>query len=167
MQLPSFVTDLPFLILLPIAVFVLTMLVFVLSRAGRKSSSAVTDGAFDDRARIFDTSPLDDTPDSYLSEKRRSLRREGNWVPVKVSQDPDGHRIVEAVVVDRSKSGLKIYTTRAVKQGTVLCVKAENAPEGTPWVFVQVCRVTRHRKYHELGCQFTQEVPWNLLLLFG
>jgi len=161
-------TDLPWYYVLPGVVFVLTVLFAIVSHSkSRPVTHSTTVESYDDRARIYDTSPLGEEATSFLAEKREALRRDGQTVVVHMSLDLQGNRSEEAFVTDRSKTGLRIVTKRRVKVGALIRVRAENAPDNTPWVIVEVCRSTKHRKYYELGCQFTAEVPWNVLLLFG
>jgi len=166
MDLDRLLHDLPWYVL-PVTVFVLTVFVALIFRPRSNSVAVKSADSFDDRARIYDTSPLDEQPTSFLAEKRKTLRREGNPIPVRMSRDLEGERSEEAFVVDRSTTGMQIWSKRRIPAGAMVRVKAHNAPDGTPWVFVQVCRVGKNRKFYELGCQFTQDVPWSVLLLFG
>jgi hypothetical protein len=100
-------------------------------------------------------------------ERRSSARRGGKAVKVLLS-DPDGiEPPLVCWVIDRSRGGLGLVTPRLVPIGTVLDLRAAHAGEDVPPVRVEV-RSCRRRGYRwKLGCQFTAEVPWNTLLLFG
>lgn len=109
----------------------------------------------------------EDTP-PYLGEKRGSMRRSGNPVSVFLANDIEGARPFRGKVLDRSTTGVRLLTTSAVDPGSVLRVRAENAPDTTPWVYIQVCRTKPAGKNAwEIGCRFSQTPPWSILLLFG
>lgn len=106
--------------------------------------------------------PPPDVPD----ERRRSPRRSGNPTLVEVSglgedEKQPGH------VVDRSRVGLRLAVAEPTGEGTILRVRAVNAPEGTPWARVVVRWVKEIEDRWELGCEFLDDLEWRVLLLFG
>ena len=132
--------------------------------------------------RLFDLNPanrpsdstiiraLDWTPPPELGqggERRRSTRRVGVPTAVLLVDRQQGRNTQAAYVLDRSTGGLRLAVQNAFPQGTTLEVRAENAPEGTPWVPVSVRSCRRVNDFYEIGCQFEQELPWSILLLFG
>jgi hypothetical protein len=70
-------------------------------------------------------------------------------------------------VLDRSTGGLRLALTTAVASGMTLQVRADNAPDNTPWVTVLVRNCRNAGQHYELGCEFDKTPPWNVLLLFG
>lgn len=124
---------------------------------------------FETRGRLFEAS-VDDEPGlpSYLTEKRAALRRAGNPVPVLLANDAEGSRPFKGSVVDRSTTGIRLRVPKKIQPGCILRVVAENAPETTPWVYIQVCRAFQSEDGKwEIGCRFSQTPPWSILLLFG
>jgi hypothetical protein len=98
---------------------------------------------------------------------RRALRREGNPVPVVVSDMSPSATPCEGLVLDRSRGGLLLSVPRATAAGTLLTIRAAHAPDDLAWIPIQVrhCRPQEDRWL--LGCKFMCELPWSVLLLFG
>ncbi len=102
-----------------------------------------------------------------FANRRASVRRDG--VPVQIvltsptlrSGQSDGY------VLDRSTGGLRVAVTAAIPAGTVLQVRAGNAPDTVPWVTILVRSCRDAGPHYELGCEFERTPPWNILLLFG
>lgn len=105
--------------------------------------------------------------DVSMANRRGTQRREGSPVRVVLSSPVFRNKTNCGYVVDRSTGGLRIALGMEITPGSALQVKAENAPDTTPWVTV-IVRNCRHAGQHfELGCEFDQTPPWNVLLLFG
>ena len=108
-----------------------------------------------------------DEHEESFANRRASVRRDG--VPVQVLLSSPTLRNGESggYVLDRSTGGLRVAVTSAIPAGTVLNVRAGNAPDTVPWVTILVrsCRDTG--PHFELGCEFERTPPWNILLLFG
>jgi len=100
-------------------------------------------------------------------KQRQSLRREGHTVNVLVTRSDRADECISAVVTDRSRGGLKLIVTEPVPVATVLGVRALNAPDENMWVRLSVRRCEQVGDHWEIGCQFLEEQPWNILLLFG
>ena len=102
-----------------------------------------------------------------LGERRRGLRRKGGAVGVNIVSDVNPGQMVPGLVLDRSTGGLGLLVEKEVESGTILKVKALNAPQTTPWVEVEVktCKPDGHE--WQLGCSFLKTPPWSILLLFG
>jgi hypothetical protein len=118
------------------------------------------------------TGPLDrpvdwEAHDTSFADRRGSIRREGKPVRVLVSCPVFKNKLSSGWVIDRSTGGLRLALEVAVAPGTGMQVRAVNAPDTIPWVTVlaRSCRDTGD--YFELGCEFEQTPPWNVLLLFG
>jgi hypothetical protein len=104
---------------------------------------------------------------SDAGDRRKASRRPGNFIPVHLSDAQARARPKRAWVLDRSTGGLRIAADRELPAGVILSVKAENAPDNTPWIQVQIRSCRPNEKFFELGCQFLQTPPWSILLLFG
>lgn len=106
-------------------------------------------------------------PQSTGADRRNTVRREGQPVPVYLNSAAFDNQTEPAYVVDRSTGGLKIIATKPLPAGSTMQIRAENAPDNIPWItmIVRSCREMGNR--FELGCEFEQPPPWNILLLFG
>ncbi len=108
-----------------------------------------------------------DEHEESFANRRASVRRDG--VPVQIvltsptlrSGQDDGY------VLDRSTGGLRVAVNAAIPAGTVLQVRAGNAPDTVPWVTILVRSCRDAGPHYELGCEFERTPPWNVLLLFG
>jgi hypothetical protein len=102
-----------------------------------------------------------------FANRRASVRRDGLPVQVNLTSPTLRGGRNGGYVLDRSTGGLRVAVTAAIPAGTVLQVRADNAPDTVPWVgiLVRSCRDTG--PYFELGCEFEKTPPWNILLLFG
>lgn len=110
-------------------------------------------------------------PDPFVhgsaSERRASLRRGGNPVAVLISDAETKLPPFQGWVLDRSMGGLCLSVDQAVPTGTVLSVRAANAPPNVSWVQVEVKNCRQEGSAWELGCQFLRTPTWGVLLLFG
>lgn len=111
--------------------------------------------------------------DSYapkaFGEKRTSLRRTSNPVPVAISNVDGTEEPCFGWVVNRSVGGLclSVEAKNTKFVGTIFSVKATNAPDTTPWVQLEVRNCRQVGKECVLGCQFLKTPSWGILLLFG
>lgn len=107
--------------------------------------------------------------ESQYGDRRKAVRRADRPTPIRVAGAPrgDGRTADEGLVTDRSSRGLCFASERRYAIGTGLFVRAEGAPAETPWVAVTVRNCRDAGEYFLLGCEFQEEVPWNVLLLFG
>jgi hypothetical protein len=106
-------------------------------------------------------------PDAAYSDRRNHVRREGPPVRILISSPALQSGVDKGFVLDRSTGGLRIATQVAMVPGGTLQVRAHNAPDTTPWVTVIVRSCKSIGSRFELGCEFDQTPPWNVLLLFG
>ncbi len=100
------------------------------------------------------------------SDRRRSLRRLGNPVLVDVI-GLGGAGGEPGVVIDRSGTGLRLRVARPAKAGTCLTVRAREAADGTPWTALRVRWGRKQGTNYELGGEFVEPPPVNVLLTFG
>ena len=111
----------------------------------------------------------DETPDPNADsgeERRASARRTGRAVRVFLTDAGANTKLVDGWVLDRSLGGICLSLYEAVQVGEVLRLMPENAPAGTPWVEVEVRSVRLDGGRHELHCQFLQNLPYAVLVLF-
>jgi hypothetical protein len=70
-------------------------------------------------------------------------------------------------LLDRSLGGLCLSMDEGADEGTLLRVRATNAPSRLPWVEVQVKNCRRKESGWEVGCQYVRTPSWEVLLTFG
>lgn len=128
--------------------------------------------AFRRRERTFPTLPPVqakdwETSDSSFADRRSALRREGRPVKILVTSPSFKNEVEGGYVLDRSTGGMRIALTMAMTPGSTMQVRAHNAPKSTPWVTIIVRNCRNAGQHYELGVEFDQTPPWNVLLLFG
>lgn len=108
------------------------------------------------------------TPDREPPDPRRiHPRRGGNPLPALLRVESSADTPCAAEIVDRSVGGVRFGVETGHPPGTLLCVRTCAAPPETPWIRVIVRHSRRVNDRWEVGCQFLEPLPWNLLLLFG
>jgi hypothetical protein len=107
------------------------------------------------------------TQTASLSERRNSVRREGAPVKVILSSPAFRNGTMSGYVTDRSTGGLRVVMEGGVAPGSTIMIRANHAPESTPWVTIIVRSCKDQGEHYELGCEFEKTPPWNVLLLFG
>jgi hypothetical protein len=107
-----------------------------------------------------------DLPNKW-GEKRQHLRRKGQVRRILLSDTPDHEAPTLCWVTDRSRGGLGIVADRAFVSGALLAARPADAPDDVPWVQLQVRNCRRKGKRWHIGCQFAEELPWSVVLLFG
>lgn len=113
-------------------------------------------------------SPGTNRPNSRAVVERRAVpRRKGKSVKVHVSDAGVISEPRPGWVIDRSRRGLCLVVSEPVAEGTVLSVRAVDAPDTTPWAQVEVTNNRPKGNRWALGCRFTSDLPWSVLLLFG
>ncbi len=110
------------------------------------------------------TDPADE---KSFGDRRTTTRREGQPVSVHLSSPAFQGQTRRGWVLDRSTGGLRISLDAPVAPGTAMQMLAEHAPDTTPWVTTIVRSCKPMGKKFELGCEFEETPPWNVLLLFG
>ena len=70
-------------------------------------------------------------------------------------------------VLDRSVDGVRLALQASFPTGSNLQIRAANAPAETPWATITVTNSKELPDYFQLGCQFEEKLPWNVLLMFG
>jgi hypothetical protein len=99
-------------------------------------------------------------------EKRTGRRRWGNPTEVHVILPPWPGRL-HGLVINRSTGGLAILLQQEVAAGAAIQVHSVEAPRSVPFLKLEVrhCRKAGH--LFLVGCQFCEEVPWNVRVWFG
>lgn len=133
---------------------------------GRRQRRAV---AFVAPAAENEVNPVDAwlPPSKRPDERRRSTRRSGVPTAVQVTDPKKPKKIIEGFVLDRSAGGVRLASEKSFPTGSTLHVRTSNAPPESPWVLITVRSCREVGDYFELGCQFQEDLPWHLLLMFG
>jgi hypothetical protein len=116
-------------------------------------------------ARVSDWEP--EPEGQSFTNRRSSVRREGQPVKVLVSSPTLRNGVGGGYVLDRATGGLRNPQSAAQAPGSTFQVRAENAPDTVPWVTLIVRNCRDAGQHFELGCEFDKTPPWNVLLLFG
>lgn len=158
-------------VMLGLGLFFAAILVAVLRRPARAPRrGGVRYTQFDTRGSAFGGGRVSEPAPSSRpggQDHRGAVRRAGNPTPVWVAGDGQYGRPDYALVLDRSTTGLRLAVSRDIRPGSLLSVRAESAPEDSPWVFVEVRHARSSGKFYEIGCRFVESPPWSVLLLFG
>lgn len=100
------------------------------------------------------------------NEKRSSPRRGNNPIPIIVSVA--GSPVpVEGIVLDRSRGGLRLSLPKSVRVGDALTIRPREAPEDVAWFPVEVRHAQMKEGQWVVGCEFTRELAWAEVLIFG
>jgi hypothetical protein len=100
-------------------------------------------------------------------DKRRSLRRGGNPVPVLITDSLNTGEPLQGLVLNRSRGGLFLSVPRKIEVGRVLALRTPDFPDLVASVHVRVRHCKQRGEAWRIGCQFMEELPWSVLLLFG
>ena len=100
-------------------------------------------------------------------DKRRSLRRKGNPVAVFISDARNPEKPMEGLVLDRSRGGLFLSVPQKIDVGCLLAVRTADFPDSIASVRLRVRHCKQKGQEWRIGCQFTEELPWSVLLFFG
>jgi hypothetical protein len=109
-----------------------------------------------------DGAPVPDT-----SADRRTAPRRRKQIQVVLSDPKDRTPDVNGWVLDRSLGGLCLTVSQPVFVGTQFCVRTTDAPASAPSVLIKVKNAREQDGRWELGCQFLDNPPYSVLLLFG
>jgi hypothetical protein len=99
-------------------------------------------------------------------ERRRSLRRWFNPIEV-VILSPFHENPLHGLVINRSTGGLAILSDISFDADTVLRVRPMDAPAGITYVEVTVRHARKASKLWVIGCQYKENVAWNVKVWFG
>jgi hypothetical protein len=118
-------------------------------------------------AAITGEGPEPAQPNQKPHEQRVSLRRKDPPVPVEIAAPDSKKKPGAGWVLERSTTGLCIWTAQQFPVGAVLRVRSTQYRDPSPWVDVEVRRCQPAEDQWVLGCKFTAPQPWSILLLFG
>ena len=143
--------------------FAVVLVFLMLGRRNRQPAIVVA------AENAADANPVDDwlPPAKRPDERRRTSRRSGVPSGVQLIDPKKPKKILSGFVVDRSSGGLRLALEKPFPTGTTLQVRPANAPPETPWVVIIIRNCKETGDYFEVGCQFQDELPWHLLLMFG
>jgi hypothetical protein len=100
------------------------------------------------------------------AEKRANRRRWGNPTEVHLTWLAGPDRL-HGLVINRSTGGLAIFVDMEVPAGTTIQVRAAAAPRSVAATTVEVRYCRKVGRSFLLGCQFCDDVPWNVRVWFG
>ena len=106
-------------------------------------------------------------PTECGGDKRRSLRRHGNSVMVLISDALNPGKPLQGLVLDRSRGGLYLSVPHRIDAGCQLTVRTPNFHDHVASVRLLVRHCKQKNQEWRIGCQFMEELPWSVLLLFG
>jgi hypothetical protein len=101
------------------------------------------------------------------AERRASLRRDGNPIPISIQIDLAEPVVIDGTVLDRSRGGLCVSVACEIPEGKAIRLRPAGGDAGEQWIEVQIKRSRKRKNSWELGCQFTHEHDWGTLLKFG
>jgi hypothetical protein len=99
-------------------------------------------------------------------ERRKRSRRGGAPTPVVLSSSTPAMNL-RGVVLNRSTGGLAIVVKEKVEPGSILMIRAAEAPRFVPQVPVEIKHCELVSGCFVLGCEFQEDVPWNARVWFG
>jgi hypothetical protein len=130
----------------------------------RRGSTKET--ALDEPVQVPEENPSDQIPDANL-DRRRWQRRTVNTVPIMLADKEDGDWTAKASVLNRSRGGLLLRTAQPVAEESTLWASPAEADVAFPRVAIIVRRCEPESEHWLLGCDFRDELPWEVLLRFG
>lgn len=141
------------------------VLVFLLM--GRRQRRAVTVVVSAESPSDMNPSDVWLPPSKRSDERRRASRRSGVPTAIQIVDPKKPKKTIEGFVLDRSSGGLRLAIEKPFPTGSTLQTRPSNAPPETPWVGIIIRNCKESGDYFECGCQFQEDVPWHLLLMFG
>lgn len=100
------------------------------------------------------------------SDQRTSMRRTGNPVDVQITDVNLKNSPRTGMVLDRSLRGLCLAVDSPYEVNGIICVRPAG-DSSLPWVKVTVKNCRFVGKAYEMGCEYIQVPPSNILMLFG
>jgi hypothetical protein len=167
-QLTKFFSDLSFgepAIWLAIGSGLIILLIFLFLGRRQRRQAAIVGSSQKDEPTPGEDAWL--SPSKRADERRRSIRRTGVPTAVQIIDPKKPKRVIEGFVLDRSSGGIRLAAEKPFPTGSTLQVRPSHAPDESPWVIIIIRSCREVGDYFELGCQFHEELPWNLLLMFG
>lgn len=100
-------------------------------------------------------------------DRRQSVRRTGNPVKVLIESECVSGTTVEGWVLDRSMGGLGLLVPHEFPVGARLSVRPANGKDVFTAVEMEVKNQREKDRGTIIGCQFTKQLQWGQLLMFG
>jgi len=146
--------------------FTVVLVFLLLGRRQRRPATIVVSA---ERAREESEQPPDDWLPSTRKpdDRRRTSRRSGVPTAIQIVDPKKPKKALEGFVLDRSSGGLRVASEKPFPTGAALQVRPTNAPTETPWVSIIIRSCKESGDFFEVGCQFQEDVPWHILLMFG
>jgi hypothetical protein len=123
------------------------------------------------RLPVADPKPLELPEDHEFipvlgNERRTGRRRWGNPTEVHVRSALWGDHL-HGLVVNRSTGGIGIFADKEVPAGTDVQIRAVEAPTSIPPAKAEVRHCRKVGRGFFFGCEFSDDVPWNVRVWFG
>jgi hypothetical protein len=147
------------------AAFSVVLAFLLLGRRQRRALAIIAPAPTTENA--FESADLWAAASVRPDERRRSIRRGGVPTAIQITDPLKPKKSIEGFVLDRSIGGIRLASEQPFASGTSLNVRAMSAPADLPSVLIIVRSCREVGDYFELGCQFQEDLPWHLLLLFG
>lgn len=100
------------------------------------------------------------------AERRSSRRRWFNPTSVSFYTALEGKER-HGIVINRSSGGVALLVDHDFAADETLFVRALEAPDSVPVIQVKVRHSRRAGRNYVLGCQYCQELPWNVKVWLG
>jgi hypothetical protein len=99
--------------------------------------------------------------------KTKSLHRSGGSVDVFITDEARGDNAVRSWVAERSVNTLTLVAEESFSAGSIAKVRPVNAPDGIPWIDINIHECSPHEHEWKIVCRFVKVPPYNILMLFG
>jgi hypothetical protein len=99
--------------------------------------------------------------------KTKSLHRSGGSVDLLITDEARGDNPVRGWVAERSVNTLTLVSEESFSAGSVAKVRPVNAPDGIPWVEINIHECSPNDSEWKIVCRFVKIPPFNILMLFG
>jgi len=106
-------------------------------------------------------------PTKRVDERRKATRRLGVPTAISIVDSKKSKRPIDGFVLDRSSGGVRVAAQKPFPAGSTLQIRPANASDDSPRVIIIVRSCREVGDHFELGCQFQEELPWHVLLMFG
>jgi hypothetical protein len=100
-------------------------------------------------------------------DRRFALRWGDKPVPVHVAIGGSNEKPLDGTVINLSRKGMAVHVPKEIGTGALLSICNSKYPDCTSWIQARVKRSNPKDGGWELGCQFTEPQPWNVLLLLS
>jgi hypothetical protein len=74
---------------------------------------------------------------------------------------------MHGIVVNRSTGGLGVYVDTEIAAGSFVTIRSVHSPSYIPAAMAEVRHCARAARGYIIGCEFSQDVPWQVRVWFG